>query len=113
MIVEHVWLALIVERRVVAYAFSIDGRNYALLRPANQSSTWEGHVAGKAVDGIAIGDQSFTHTRSIDLQPWWKVELVFPIWVIYVEITNKIDSGKQADQMRFSYWAIFFDFVAP
>ena len=110
--VEHVWLALIVERRVVSYAFSIDGRNYALSRPANQSSTWEGHVASKAVDGIAGSDVSFTCTRSADLHPWWKVDLAFPIWVIFVEITNRINSGKHEDQIRIRFRPIFFNFVA-
>ena len=64
--------------------------NFALLRPAYQSSTfvmggltW---VASRAVDGNNVLTSSSTDDG--DVRPWWKVQLAFPVWVTHVEITN-------------------------
>ena len=73
-------------------ALSIDSMNYALLRPAYQSSIRSGgHEAGKAVDGNAT---TISHTLNGDLRPWWKVKLANPIWFNNVEINNREHKGK-------------------
>ena len=70
------------------------GINFALFRPATQSSTMASqYAASKAVDGIADKDASLIHTAYGDYAPWWKVQLAYPIWVTRVEITNRIKIG--------------------
>ena len=76
----------------VVYA---DGMNYALFRPASQSSTHRDFVAGKAVDGDVNNFSSISHTLDGDYHPWWKVELAHPIPVTHVEITNTQRLGKK------------------
>ena len=65
------------------------GENFALLRPATQSSTHANYEASKAVDGNAVDDSSCAVTGAHDYNPWWKVQLAYPIWVTRVEITNR------------------------
>ena len=65
------------------------GENFALFRPASQSSTYQPMVASLAVDGNNVDDSSCTATDIGDYHPWWKVELDYPIWVTHVEITNR------------------------
>ena len=72
-----------------------DGVNYALFRPASQSSTHKDFVAGKAVDGNASNISSISHTLDGDHHPWWKVEVAHPIQVKHVEITNTQALGKK------------------
>ena len=68
---------------------TIAGTNFALFRPAIQSSTfwdsWENWEASKAVDGDIT---SASMTNDGDAQPWWKVQLDYPVWVTRVEIIN-------------------------
>ena len=72
-------------------SFLLGRSNFALFRPASQSSTHGSHVAGKAVDG---NEASMTHTVDVgDLSPWWKVQLAYPVWVSHVEITNRLIYG--------------------
>ena len=73
--------------------------NFALHRPAYQSSVYTGLHSGngeanKAVDGIAENDRSYIHTELGDNAPWWKGQLAYPIWVTHVEITNRIQFGQ-------------------
>ena len=72
-----------------------DDKNYALSRPASQSSTLSNYVAGKAVDGISDDESSISHTLDHDYHTWWKVELAYPIWVTHVEITNRLSWGRK------------------
>ena len=62
--------------------------NFALSRPATQSSTFLGAgsnwEASRAVDGDTTTSSA---TDDGDFKPWWKVQLVYPIWVTHVEIT--------------------------
>ena len=75
-------------------AFS-SGENFALLRPASQSSTYSSnHPAGKAVDGNAVDDISCSITADSDYNPWWKVQLAYPVWVTHVELTNRVPGGN-------------------
>ena len=60
--------------------------NFALSRPATQSSTWGDWEAGRAVDGDLVNTAS--STAQGDFQPWWKVHLAYPVLVTRVEITN-------------------------
>ena len=53
-----------------------DDMNYALSRPASQSSTHKNFVAGKAVDGISYDESSLSHTLAGGYHPWWKVEFI-------------------------------------
>ena len=69
----------------------VDGNNFALFRPASQSSTHKD--ASIAVDGIDDNDQAHSHTFPGDSKPWWKVGLAYPIWVSHVEITNRLSHG--------------------
>ena len=64
--------------------------NLALLRPATQSSTILGYEASMAVDGDIA---SFSMTAGGDIQPWFKVELAYPVWVTRVEIINDVNPG--------------------
>ena len=57
--------------------------NLALSRPANQSSTYPGSPANKAVDGRVT---SSSITDNGDFHPWWTVQLAEPVWVTRVEI---------------------------
>ena len=81
-----------------------DGMNYALSRPASQSSTHKNFVAGKAVDGISDDESSISHTLAGGDHPWWKVGLTHPTWVTHVEITNRLSSGKKMSKHN-SAWA--------
>ena len=71
----------------------LSGENFALLRPATQSSTWTDMVASKAVDGNAVDDTSYTATDDGDFNPWWKVQLANLIWLSHVELTNRQLAG--------------------
>ena len=78
------------------FILHVDGINFALYRPATQSSTLRDFVASKAVDGITNDGSSISHTAvSGDYHPWWKVELAYPVWVTHVEIINRLAFGKQ------------------
>ena len=59
--------------------------NLALSRPVYQSSTWPEYEASNAVDGD-VG--TYSVTSDDDFQPWWKVQLAYPVWVSQVEITS-------------------------
>ena len=80
-------------RKLQRIAFTGDV-NFALNRPANQSTTRLDNVAGYAVDGITDNDDLCTHTATGDIHPWWKVQLAFPINVTHVEIMNRIVYGE-------------------
>ena len=69
-------------------------QNYALNRPASQSTSWViGMPASEAVDGD-LSENSVSGTDTGDLTPWWKVQLAAPIWVTHVEIHNRAMFGK-------------------
>ena len=71
-----------------------DGTNFALFRPAFQSTTYINATrASIVVDGIIDGD-ACSHTSDGDYHPWWKVHLAYPIWVTDVELINRIDMGQ-------------------
>ena len=55
----------------------------ALSGSATQSSTDGLQEANNAVDGTT---NTWAVTDYNDLQPWWKVNLAYPIWVSQVEI---------------------------
>ena len=67
--------------------------NFALFRPAYQSSTFMDYKANRSVDGITVGDVC-SHTDPQQIPTWWKVGLAYPIWVNHVEITNRINAGE-------------------
>ena len=79
-----------------------DTTNFALSRPASQSSTYiyatdsGSHYrnADLAVDGNAIDEISCAITDVGDFRPWWKVHLEFAVWVTRIEITNRQYSGR-------------------
>ena len=73
-------------------AFFLDGMNFALSRPAFQSSLYNDYVASKAVDG---DENTLSHTQNGDLNPWWKIHLAYSVWVKYVKIVNTDNYGKQ------------------
>ena len=63
--------------------------NFALFRPAAQSSTYMEFEASKAVDGdVATYSGTYTGDAHGDYRHWWKVQLANPIWVTRVEIIN-------------------------
>ena len=66
--------------------------NYALLQPATQSSNFSSSSgANNAVDGDI---SSVAATAIGDFNPWWKVQLAFPVWVTQVEIINSVYKGE-------------------
>ena len=65
--------------------------NFALFRPAIQNSTHDSYEAIYAVDG----DFSSASATAIgDLQPWWKVQLAYPVWVTRIEVISVVYKGK-------------------
>ena len=95
----------------IALLSSTGDKNYALLRPASQSSTFGLYYASKAVDGNNIDDDSYAAT-SVENHPWWKVQLDTPIWVTSVEITNRQPFGmyqySTCYSERICYWCTPF-----
>ena len=69
--------------------------NFALLRPATQSSTcnYADFPAQFAVEG-ALDDWFCAISDLGDFSPWWKVELAHPIWVTHVKLTNRRLFGR-------------------
>jgi hypothetical protein len=68
--------------------------NLAAGKPATQSSTHEGGVASRAVDGITDGEWnkgSVTHTQIDTPQPWWQVDLQSVQEVGTVTLYNRTD----------------------
>ena len=82
----------------------IGSRNFALFRLASQSSTfeWSGNiwVASRAVDGDTVDGNSISSTDYGDPQPWWKVQLAYPVWVSHVEITNNDNDQSEYYQCQ-------------
>ena len=76
---------------------SADVRNFALFRPAYQSSIYHGGVADKAVDGDAA---TYSHTIDGELNPWWKVKLAYPVRVTHIEISNRQGFGKYKNETQ-------------
>ncbi|GIW40887.1 MAG: hypothetical protein KatS3mg076_1464 [Candidatus Binatia bacterium] len=67
--------------------------NLALGKVARQSSTIEGAVASRAVDGNESGmwwDGSVTHT-AWEAEPWWEVDLGAVGWIEWVDVWNRTD----------------------
>ena len=67
------------------------GKNWALFRPATQSTTlndYPGNAASQAVDGDTWSGST---THYSDNNPWGKVQLAFTIWVTNVEIVSDDD----------------------
>ena len=79
----------------IPFLFLVGTLNFALRRPASQSSTLDYREAGLAVDGNVVEDHS-SCTAKWDSNPWWKVQLAYPVWVTHVELTNRIDFGEYA-----------------
>ena len=58
--------------------------NFARLHPATRSSTANNErVASNAVDGDPVTPSA---TDLYDYEPWWKVDLAYPVTVTHVEI---------------------------
>ena len=72
--------------------------NFASFRSATQSSTWDGgqFPAQLAIDGN-LDDWSCAISELGDFNPWWKVELAYPIWVTHLELTNRRVFGRLND----------------
>jgi hypothetical protein len=67
--------------------------NLALGKPATQSSTYQGAVASRAVDGKTDGvlaDNSLSHTN-FDAQAWWQVDLGASANIQYINLWNRTD----------------------
>ncbi len=75
---------------------SSGGQNVSLRKPAKQSSTYAGAVAGRAVDGQTEGDYakgSVSHTSGQEDHPWWEVDLLQEWPVDQVALWNRTDGG--------------------
>ena len=75
------------------------GENFALRKPAIQSSTSHGGIALRAVDGNNsnryYSGRSCSHTLT-EPTPWWRVDLQQRIAVTHVKIANRADNlGKR------------------
>ena len=67
--------------------------NWAVFRPATQSSTFAGADAARGVDGNTSGswsDGSLTHTNG-DATPWWRVDLLGRRRAERIDIWNRTD----------------------
>ncbi|GAB3092718.1 galactose-binding domain-containing protein [Lysobacter terrae] len=81
-------------------------RNWALNRPANQSSTALGGAAARAVDGNTNGDWSagsVTHTNE-ETDPYWEVDLGLAHYIDEIRIYNRTDCCAE----RLSNFVVFF-----
>ena len=68
------------------------GENFALRKPAIQSSTFHNGIASRAVDGNNNNKyylNSCTHTNYLKSTPWWRVDLQQRIAVKHVKIANR------------------------
>jgi len=64
--------------------------NLALTKPCQQSTTFGGHLAGKAVNGKFY---DFTHTDPEHDGKWWMVDLKEKFHVSSIKIYNRKDKG--------------------
>lgn len=73
------------------------GENFALGKPARQSTTTHGGVASRAVDGKSTKYYSSgTCTRTDqETSPWWRVDLGQRVAVTRVKIVNRQSYGKR------------------
>ena len=75
------------------------GENFALRKPAIQSTIYYGAVASRAVDGNSnryYSGSSCSHTLTDKPTPWWRVDLQQRIAVTHVKIANRADNlGKR------------------
>ena len=63
----------------------------AYRKPTVQSSTFDGRASSLAVDGnINAVNASCTHTNW-QADPWWRVDLLDPVQVVYLFIVNRWD----------------------
>jgi len=70
-------------------------QNIALNKPTNQSSTWYGAVASKAVDGITTGNYAnVSHTQSETIM-WWKVDLGATYAINQIKVYNRTDARSE------------------
>jgi len=70
--------------------------NLALNKPATQSTTSDGGIAARAVDGNTNGDfhmvGSVTHTNGLDTTPpWWRVNLEGDYYIRQIIVYNRSD----------------------
>ncbi|XP_078666827.1 fucolectin-1-like isoform X2 [Branchiostoma floridae x Branchiostoma belcheri] len=78
--------------------------NIGLNRPATQSSTHLGAVAGRAVDGNKSpywSSNSCTHTKE-NIDPWWRVDLGSEHCVAEVVVVNRGDRCCQSRLQGFT-----------
>ncbi len=85
------------------------GRNIALSGTATQSSTANGGVASRAIDGNSHGEWgrgTTTHTEIDEMNPWWELDLgrVEPIQnIVLVNRNDPVsDLGKRLNGFRLS-----------
>ncbi|XP_062305836.1 uncharacterized protein LOC134010021 isoform X2 [Osmerus eperlanus] len=67
--------------------------NAALFKEARQSKDYEVYYAPLGIDGrrdATLGQMSCTHTQE-QTNPWWRVDMLVPIAVAAVRITNRQD----------------------
>lgn len=80
-------------RQLAVEDYGITITNLALGKTAQQSSTWEGLVAGRAADGNTDGhfnSNSITHTGN-DPQAWWEVDLGQLRQINTIKLWNRTD----------------------
>lgn len=71
--------------------------NVALFKKARQSKDYGVYYASLGIDGRRDGDlgqTSCTHTQE-ETNPWWRVDLLVPIAVAAVRITNRQDCCQE------------------
>jgi len=64
--------------------------NLALYKPCRQSTTYDGHLAGKAVNGKL---DDFTQTNPEPAGKWWMVDLEEKFHVSRIKIYNRKYKG--------------------
>ncbi|XP_052458932.1 fucolectin-4-like [Carassius gibelio] len=67
--------------------------NLALKGTALQSSTYSIYGAANAIDGIryAPGEASSCSHTDIELNPWWRLDLLDSYYIYKVTVTNRVD----------------------
>lgn len=60
-------------------------------RPTNQSSTREGRISSRAVDGSYFNAVSFSQTAIGETPSWWKVDLEEMCLIERIDIFNKYE----------------------
>jgi len=83
--------------------------NLALYKPCQQSTTYGGLLAAKAVNGKL---DDFTHTESEPAGKWWMVDLKEKFHVSSIRIYNRLENNCNFCMYNYKRDSIFYIYSA-